>query len=210
MNFRAFSKLIVATSSAILIGACSGGAIDSVADGDDTSADEALKANVKPGVFRLYSKPHVTPDPACDLYTNLELKAGTYSTATLDDTVGRGGLGMRCEIAVAPNERTYRLKLASTKCGTRVYTGSRTRGGKHSEITITDNRAHVVSWTACKDVPKAKIVVEETQNGTTTTKYSHDFVGASCGNSTCGEGLVCCTTTMSRSACIPKGAMCAI
>ncbi len=165
MNIATLSKLFAITSAAILIGGCSGNpSSNSDEDGNDVSTEEALKANVTPGTFKLYTKAHATPNTSCDLYTKLDLKSAFYSTAVLEEVVS----GF-CEIAVVPNKRTYRLKLDSTSCGTRVYTGSLTKSGVRTEIKITDNRART-----CKDLVSAKVIVEEKKNGTTTKKYSYD------------------------------------
>ncbi len=173
MNIATFSKLFAFSSVAILIGACSGDATSSTdTDGNEVSVDEALKAKVTPGTFKLYSKAHVTPSTSCDLYTQLDLKSAYYSTATLEEHVGWQG-GMHCEIAVVPNKRTYRLKLDGTSCGSRIYTGSFTKSGERSEIKITDNRTRT-----CKDIVAAKVIVEEKKNGTTTKKYSYDGGGS--------------------------------
>ena len=78
-----------------------------------------------------------------------------------------------CQLAVRPNLRTYRLRLAGTDCGTRVYAGSRKVDGKSFAIKITDNRARL-----CENVVAAAVIVEETEPGfpgaITTTKYSYD------------------------------------
>jgi hypothetical protein len=172
MNTHVISRLFCATATAIVIGACGGdGAVDSAnspGDGDDVSTEDAVKANVTPGVFKLYEEAHTTPSPDCDRHTSLELKAAHQSTATFEEVL-RGG----CEIMVVPDRRTYRLKLAGTSCGTRVYTGSITKGGDRSEVTITDNRART-----CENVVEARVVVEETRFGFTTKQYSSDTAGA--------------------------------
>jgi predicted secreted protein len=73
-----------------------------------------------------------------------------------------------------PVPRTYRLKLSGTDCGTNIYTGSVTRKGTRSEVTITDNRAR-----KCRDLVRAKVIVDETQDGVTFTRYSYDGGNAS-------------------------------
>ncbi len=168
MNTKAAFILLAGMSTFAV--ACGGAepAAEQLGDGDDVSTEDALRANVKPGSFKLYSKPNTTPHQGCDLYTELDLKAATYSTASLEERVGGS-----CEIAVIPNARTYRLKLKDTDCGTRIYSGSLTKAGKHSEITITDNRARV-----CRNVVLAQVIVEEKSNGQTVKKYSYDGVGA--------------------------------
>ncbi len=162
MNFKVVSAFVFSVS-AVLAVACGGAdpSADEVGDGDEVSSEEALKANVTPGTFKLYATPNATPH-GCDIHTKLDLKAATYSTASLEEVVG----GM-CMVAVIPNPRTYRLRLAGTSCGSKIYTGSFKKAGKRSEIKITDHRSRM-----CMDVMPALIVVEETQNGDTTTKYS--------------------------------------
>ncbi len=166
MNARIFAPLFALSSAAIFAAACGGADLstDQVDDGDDVSAEEALKASVTPGSFKIYSKPGYVPNRYCDLYTKLDLKSDHYSTASLEE-----GVGGICEIASVPNPRTYRLRLDSTSCGSRIYKGSFRKNGKRSEIKITDNRTRT-----CRDLVKAKIIVEETKDGATTTKYSYD------------------------------------
>ncbi len=165
MNFINFTKVFAVTSISATLGAC-GGSADAIGDndGNEVSVEEAIKANAKPGSFKLYGRPNVTPNRDCDLFTQLDLKADYYSTATLSSGVA----GVACEIAAADDKRTYRLKLAETDCGTKIYTGSRTVKGERNEIKITDNRARV-----CEDVIAAVLIVDETTSSGTVTRYSH-------------------------------------
>ncbi len=169
MKLKALPLLLLAAAS-LSLAACAADTSEPGAapDGDDVSVDEANTAKVTPGSFKLYGQPHAQPNPGCDVHTKLTLAAASFSTATLEEAVG----GM-CEIAVMPNLRTYRLRLASTDCGTRIYTGSITKAGKKSSIKITDNRARL-----CENVIAAAVIVEETVPGfpgpITTTKYSAD------------------------------------
>ena len=105
-----FLALALLTASVSI--ACTAETDDAGEDNDDVTVDEANAAKVGPGTFKLYGEPHFTPNPSCDLHTKLELKAATFSTATLEEAVG----GF-CEIAVVPNPRTYRLRLTGTDCG---------------------------------------------------------------------------------------------
>jgi hypothetical protein len=160
-------KLVALALSIIpMAAACSvdaGGADD---DGDEVSESEAITAKVAPGQFKLYAQPHATPNPSCDVHTSLTLSSSGGSRAALREVVG----GF-CEIYVDPSPREYKLRAGSTACGSRVYTGSFRRGGQRHAIKITDHRTRT-----CKDLPPAKIIVEETRPGeggpVTTTKYS--------------------------------------
>jgi hypothetical protein len=150
--------------------ACTASTEDPAADGDadDVTVDEANAAKVGPGSFKLYDQPRAEPNPSCDIHTKLDLKAEYFSTATLTEAVG----GF-CEIAVFPNARTYRLRLANVDCGSRIYTGSLKKQGQPYKIKITDNRTRL-----CENVVAGALVVEETVPGfpgaITTTKYSYD------------------------------------
>jgi len=164
------SVFFVAAAAASLAMACTASTEDasSDADADDVTVDEANAAKVGPGSFKLYGAPHAEPNPSCDIHTKLDLKADYFSTASLTEAVG----GF-CEIAVFPNPRTYRLRLASTDCGTRIYSGSLKKQGQPYKIKITDNRTRL-----CENVVAAALIVEETVPGfpgaITTSKYSYD------------------------------------
>jgi hypothetical protein len=170
MKLKALSVFFFAAATASLAMACSSADAgdESHGDSDNVNEQDATTAKVTPGSFKLYSKPHTVPSAGCDVHTALDLKADVYSTASLQESVG--GL---CQLAVMPNPRTYRLRLASTDCGTRVYTGSITKNGNPWSIKITDNRART-----CENVIAAAVIVEETEPGfpgpITTTKYSMD------------------------------------
>ncbi len=171
MKLSLVSVFVLAAAAASLTMACSAETEDPNANGDeadDVSVDEANAAKVKPGSFKLYGQPRAQPNPSCDVHTKLDLKADYFSTATLAEAVG----GF-CEIAVIPNARTYRLRLASVDCGSRIYAGSVKKQGKSYSIKITDNRTRL-----CENVVAGAVVVEETVPGfpgaITTTKYSFD------------------------------------
>lgn len=167
---KIFSSIFALTFSTTLFAAACGGTSEGApdAEGDSVSEAEAISARITPGSFKLYGQPGATPSPACDIHTKLELKASYFSTATLEEAVS----GM-CEIAVVPNARTYRLRLAGESCGTRIYSGSLTKAGKRTEIRITDNRGRL-----CRDLVEAKIIVEETRDGQTVKRYSADGAAA--------------------------------
>ncbi len=133
---------------ALSLAACSSAGED-VADGDDVSEQEATVARITPGEFKLYAAPHATPSPSCDVYTSLTLTADSHAklVESLDGI---------CDLFVAPNPREYRLRLAETSCGSKIYTGSIRRNGQRHTLRLTDHRART-----CRDVVPAKIVVEE-------------------------------------------------
>jgi hypothetical protein len=132
---------------------------------DGPAVDDATAARVTPGNFKLYGEPH-TVASGCDVHTKLALTADGGSKAHLEEAVG----GM-CAIAVRPNPRDYRLRAAGGSCGSKIFTGSQRSG---ATIKITDHRTRM-----CEDVIPALIVVEETIDGQTTTRYSGD-AAASC------------------------------
>lgn len=168
MKLSFVSAFVLAAAAASLTMACSADTSDDPNAGgeeDDVSVDEANAAKVKPGSFKLYAQANAQPNPSCDLHTKLDLKADYFSTASLSEAVG----GF-CEIAAVPNPRTYRLRLASVDCGSRIYTGSVKKQGKSYKIKITDHRTRL-----CENVVPAAIIVEETVPGFPAgTKYSYD------------------------------------
>ena len=187
------TKLVVSAMLVSLIGfgvaGCAVDAQDS-AEGDETSAEEALRTTVTPGTFKLYSQAGHTPSPNCDIFTQLVLK-GSPASATLDEHVGHEPGAISCKLMVQPNERTFRLKQQPTGCGSKLYTGSFRKDGKLHAIKITDHRTRV-----CRDLVPAKIIVEETVPGfpgaITTTKFSFDGRADACEvDADCGPGAVC-------------------
>jgi hypothetical protein len=119
----------------------------------------------------LFENANHVPNSACEKFTDLEL-FGNAQAKLID------GLGGRCALTafIDPNERAYTLRQAGTDCGSRIFEGSRrvdvgpsTTG--LATIKIIDHRSR-----QCRDLVPAKIIVEETTNGTTTTKYSQDRV----------------------------------
>jgi len=123
----------------------------------DTSGEPA----VKPGDFKLYKEPRVTPDANCDVHTALSLTSTNGSNAHLENR-----LSGSCEIVIRPTPRDYALQFAGTDCGTVTYTGTASDG---SSVKVTDNRART-----CEDVVPAAIVIEETMDWGTETLYSYD------------------------------------
>jgi hypothetical protein len=182
MKLKALSVFLLAAAAASLSMACSADTTDDAGDDDDVAVAEAISAKVTPGSFKLYMNPRAEPNPSCDVHTKLDLKAAHFSTATLAE-----GLAGFCEIAVIPNERTYRLRAAGNDCGSRIFTGSRKKDGKSYAIKITDHRSRL-----CENVVPAAIIVEETVPGfpgaITTTKYSYD--GSPAGQQVTLEGTL--------------------
>src|SRR5262245_50190040 len=117
MKLHLLSLFVLSTVAASLSVGCSAetsssSGEDGDGDGDDVSVDEANAARVTPGSFKLYTDPNAAPNPNCDVHTKLDLAAAPHSTAKLEEAVEGS-----CEIAVIPNPRTYRLRLANTSCG---------------------------------------------------------------------------------------------
>lgn len=187
MKLKFLSVVLLTASVSALAVACGGAAEEaSPGDTDDVTNDEANAAKITAGNFKLYDQPRATPNPSCDVHTKIDLKSVGGSSATLSE-----GLGGTCEIYVVPNPRTYKLKDAGGSCGSRIFTGSVTKGGKKYAVKITDHRKRV-----CEDVIPALLIVEETVPGfpgaITTTKYSFD--GAPGGTAITAEGTL--TRTM--------------
>lgn len=168
MKLRSLFLFVVAAGLAAGCAVDTSDGGEQAGDGDDVTVDEANAAKVSPGTFKLYAQPRAKPNASCDVHTRLTLAAATYSTATIEEA-----LSGFCELYVEPNPRTYRLRLAGTDCGTRIYAGSVTKKGKRYSVKITDNRARL-----CENVVAAAVIVEETIPGSpapsTTTKYSYD------------------------------------
>jgi len=151
---------------AMLAVACGGAGGADDGEGDDVTVGESNGARVTPGEFELDVAPHGVAT-ACDVHTHLVLASDPTSTATLSEVVG----GM-CRLAVQPNVRSYRLRLAKTECGSRHYTGSVHDADGTRSIAIDDHRART-----CDDAIPSRIVVTETLPGAaTTTKYARDPV----------------------------------
>jgi hypothetical protein len=155
---RFFSLLALAS---VFVAGC---AVDSATEVDDdaVSAEEAIKAGITAGTFKLYDEPRHEPNASCDVHTAIDLSSyRSGSRIDLRETVG--GL---CEIYVDPQERFYRLRFDGTACGSRIYKGKKKINGKTRDITVTDHRTRI-----CRDLVPAKIIVEETDQP---TKYSFD------------------------------------
>jgi len=118
--------------------------------------------------FRLYETAGVIPDPYCDYYAELTFDPdGDPPVAKLENKLD----GM-CEMAVLPQQRSYKLRREEDNCGSHVFSGTVVTGAEHEFVTIliTDHRTRL-----CRDVVPAMIVVEETRsNGDVVTRYSFD------------------------------------
>lgn len=132
-------------AAGLLAASLVGCAVDAEGQNENTSS-AALDRSVVES-FKLYGRPGFVPSTTCDVHTELSLS----NVATLREVVA----GV-CEIAVEPNERSYRLELAGTDCGSVIYRGSKRVSGKLTSITVTDHRGRT-----CRDVRDADIVVEE-------------------------------------------------
>jgi hypothetical protein len=129
-----------------MVAALAGCAVEVESGRDEAASSDALGRTVVES-FKLYGRPGFVPSATCDVHTELALS----NVATLREVVS----GV-CEIDVEPNERSYRLELAGTDCGSVVYRGAKRVSGKLTSITVTDHRART-----CRDVREADIVVEE-------------------------------------------------
>lgn len=151
-------------SFAALVAGC---AADATPEGDDDSvaSEDAFRTGIEPGTWKLYAEPRHQPNPGCDVHTSLTLGNRYGARAEL-----REALDGFCEIYVEPQERSYRLRLAGTSCGSKIYEGKKRIGGKLRTIKIVDHRTRM-----CRDLVPARIIVEETdRNGDVQTKYSFD------------------------------------
>jgi hypothetical protein len=152
--------LVTFSALAVLTVGCSS------SEDDTTSNDSAIRAapSVAPGAFKLYPTPNATPNPRCDLHTRLVLEDGR---ATLRSAV----VGL-CEIAAAQDERSYALSVTAESCNTFKYVGNI---GTERSVEIIDNRKNT-----CEMVLEALVIVNETVDGTTTTRFSHDASATIC------------------------------
>lgn len=142
---------------------------------DEVSAEEAIRAGVKPGKFVLHHEPNHTANPQCDSWTDLELKANGRAELS-------GRLSGKCSLTALfdPNDRAYTLRQTGTSCGSKIYTGARRVALGQAKtgiarIKITDHRTRL-----CEDVRVAVLEVEETVPGfpgpITTKLFSQDNV----------------------------------
>lgn len=140
-------------------------------DDDEVSTEDAIKAaSIAEGTFKLYAEPNVTPSPTCDVHTLLTLTNKGGAKAALRDALGSTPGMPQCKLFVQPNPREYRLRLDGTACGSKIYKGKKKIEGVWRSITITDHRTRT-----CRDLVRAKIIVEETgADGVQHTKYSYD------------------------------------
>lgn len=144
--------------------ACSSADDTDVADGDETTTEDALRAKITPGTFKLYNAPQRgLTGRACDVFTALELAATSSGSTAKLSNVAEG----LCAVMLAPNPRSFRLRETAGSCGIKIFTGSKTQGGHRRAIKITDYRVATCALGA------SPLVVEETlADGTTNTLYS--------------------------------------
>ena len=141
--------------------------------GDEVSAEDALRSGVKPGEFVLHHEANHTANPKCDSWVDLKLKSS-----------GRAELSNRltghCALVAMfnPDNRAYTLRQTGTSCGSKIYEGSRrvalgpAKTGL-AKIKITDHRTRL-----CEDLRLSILEVEETGPGfpgpITTHYFSQD------------------------------------
>lgn len=166
MNLKSLSAALLFASTSFLAVACGGADDADPNDGESSESDVVKGAKVTPGSFKLYATPDHQPSPSCDIHTQLTLSPDPRNNAKLVEAVT--GL---CKIAVVPNERTYNLRLTGTPCGSKEWSGVLNKGGKRTEIKITDHRSRM-----CMDVVAGLVEVEEKQaDGTVTKKYGNAY-----------------------------------
>lgn len=164
MNLKSLSAALLFASTSFLAVACGGADDADPNDGESSESDVIKGAKVTPGSFKLYATPDHAPNPSCDVHTQLTLSPDPRNNAKLVEAV----TGF-CEIAVIPNERTYNLRLTGTPCGSKEWSGVLNKGGKRTEIKITDHRSRM-----CMDVVAGLVEVEEKQaDGTVVKKYGN-------------------------------------
>jgi hypothetical protein len=156
------SRLRFLTLLSFFGAACAHG--NAVDDSPSTESQVTATGAVS-GKFKLYSEPSHQVDPACDMYTELDLAVdiGAASTAKLEDKFSGWCVGL-----VDHGPRSFTLTMDTGECRSRVYTG----GSDEDTITITDYRG--------ADCPGASpLVVRETADGHTTTMYFGGSLDAS-------------------------------
>ncbi|MFO0675912.1 MAG: hypothetical protein U0169_05220 [Polyangiaceae bacterium] len=163
-----FRSVLSLLAVGVVVAGCSveSSEADADADLDTSTSEDAIRASVTPGTFKLYANAGTTPDAFCDLHDKLELVNAPLGIAKISATLE--GL---CELAPPHNDRSYNLHAAGTSCGSKIYTGRAKVNGGWNTVRITDHRSRT-----CRDIQPAKIVVEETTPGfpgrVTTTLFS--------------------------------------
>ena len=163
---KTFAFASLASLVALALAGC-GAAEGTASEGDldIASAEEAIAPQLTS--FKLYEEPGKIPNRVCDIHTRLDLATFTRTARARFVNLVDG----LCEIYVEPNDRTYNVRLTAQPCGSKVFEGVRRTAEGVAKVRITDHRTRL-----CKDLPPAKIIVEETVPGTsgltTTTLYS--------------------------------------
>jgi hypothetical protein len=166
MSFvKKIAPFALAALAALPLVGCAADATNAEEDAE-ASEDALRQSRVEPGEFKLYAEAGITPSAFCDVYTKLELVNEQGGRAKLQQELGRTS---RCRIAVRPNPREYRLHQVGTSCGSKIYSGTRRKDGQTYRIKITDHRSRM-----CRDLVPARVIVEETEAGSTSTSYSYD------------------------------------
>jgi hypothetical protein len=98
----------------------------------DVTSEEALRANVAPGVFVLHKDPMGPSDDPCEVHTRLTLTSA--GEAELEERTSTA-CGERVE-----NRRSYRLRATATSCRGQDFSGSAGRAATRRTITIHDRR----------------------------------------------------------------------
>ncbi len=172
-----------------LFGSLAACAVDADAPEADVTEEEIRATRIVPVTSKLYATPEAaraTPSVFCDLFTPLDVRQEAFGpVAKLVNRVEG-----TCEIAVNPDERTYRLRDAGSSCGSRTYVGTRYAAGKRSTIQIVDHRTRT-----CKDLVPAKLIVTETSSGSSVIRYGNPTLppkACTVGDATtCGTGEQC-------------------
>lgn len=90
---------------------------------------------VRPGTFKMYDAPNAVADE-CDAFLSLTLSADRKARLHTASNAG-------CDLEVDPQTRGYDLKVSDDGCGSKIYKGERTEGGRVISLVITDNRERV-------------------------------------------------------------------
>ena len=123
-----------------------------------------------PGEFDLGPKPHEPVDLSCSVHLSLANDA-YWPMATLAESVSG------CEQPVERIPRLYRLHIQSAdECNSTTYAGSMIDPSPYDppyppprSLVLIDHRERI-----CNDLVPARVIVEETVDGATTTLYAGD------------------------------------
>lgn len=149
-------KSLLVSLSLILLAGC--GAPDSsstMASAKDERDPAGI--SVEPGTFRMYVMPGGPLDDRCTFFTELTLANGFQAP------VARlvNGVTGDCDVRVDPTRRAFALNVTVDGCGTKHLVSQ--------GLEILDHRHRT-----CKDVVRAKIILNEDNQGFLSTLYSDD------------------------------------